>query len=41
MTEGGTKGAPKFPMPDIYKSLLTFYYHTNNKEALDAVTNNS
>ncbi|RKY98510.1 MAG: thioredoxin domain-containing protein [Ignavibacteriae bacterium] len=36
--EGGTKGAPKFPMPDIYKSLLTFYYHTNNKEALDAVT---
>ncbi len=36
--EGGTKGAPKFPMPDIYKSLLTFYYHTNNKEALEAVT---
>jgi len=35
--EGGTNGAPKFPMPDIYKSLLTFYYHTNNKEALDAV----
>jgi len=36
--EGGTNGAPKFPMPDIYKSLLTFYYHTNNIEALDAVT---
>jgi len=36
--EGGTKGAPKFPMPDIYKSLLTFYYHTNNKDALNAVT---
>jgi uncharacterized protein YyaL (SSP411 family) len=36
--EGGTNGAPKFPMPDIYKSLLTFYYHTNNKEALNAVT---
>ncbi len=36
-TEGGTKGAPKFPMPDIYKSLLTFYYHTNNKEALEAI----
>jgi uncharacterized protein YyaL (SSP411 family) len=35
--EGGTDGAPKFPMPDIYKSLLTFYYHTNNQEALDAV----
>ncbi|NNG27216.1 MAG: thioredoxin domain-containing protein [Ignavibacteriaceae bacterium] len=36
--EGGTNGAPKFPMPDIYKSLLTFYFHTNNKEALNAVT---
>ena len=36
-TEGGTKGAPKFPMPDIYKSLFTFYYHTNNKEALEAI----
>jgi uncharacterized protein YyaL (SSP411 family) len=36
--EGGTKGAPKFPMPDIHKSLLTYYFHTNNKEALDAVT---
>ena len=36
--EGGTKGAPKFPMPDIYKSLLTYYFHTNSKEALDAVT---
>ncbi len=37
LNEGGTKGAPKFPMPDIYKSLLRFYYHTNNKEALEAV----
>lgn len=36
--EGGTKGAPKFPMPDIYKSLLKYYYHTKNKEALNAVT---
>jgi len=36
--EGGTNGAPKFPMPDIYKSLLTFYFHTNNNEALNAVT---
>ena len=35
--EGGTNGAPKFPMPDIYKSLLTFYYHKGSDKALDAV----
>jgi uncharacterized protein YyaL (SSP411 family) len=36
-TNGGTKGAPKFPMPNIYQFLLTYHFHTNNPKALDAV----
>lgn len=35
---GGTKGAPKFPMPDIHQFLLTCYFHTKNPRALEAVT---
>lgn len=35
---GGTRGAPKFPMPDIYQFLLTYYFHTKNPKALEAVT---
>jgi uncharacterized protein len=35
---GGTKGAPKFPMPGIYQFLLTYYFHTKNPKALEAVT---
>lgn len=34
---GGTKGAPKFPMPDIHQLLLTYYFHTKENKALDAV----
>jgi uncharacterized protein YyaL (SSP411 family) len=37
-TNGGTKGAPKFPMPSIHQFLLTYHFHTNNFEALEAVT---
>jgi uncharacterized protein len=37
--EGGTMGAPKFPLPVIYEFLL-HYYHQNpeNSEILDAIT---
>jgi len=35
---GGTKGAPKFPMPNIYQFLLNYYFHTKDKKALEAVT---
>lgn len=35
---GGTGGAPKFPMPEIYQFLLTYYFHTKNPKALEAVT---
>jgi uncharacterized protein len=35
--EGGTKGAPKFPLPGIFESLLQFNYHTENENALQAV----
>jgi len=34
---GGTKGAPKFPMPNIYQFLLNYYFHTNDQKALEAV----
>jgi uncharacterized protein YyaL (SSP411 family) len=36
--KGGTKGAPKFPMPNIYEFLLAYNYHTNDPDALKAVT---
>lgn len=34
---GGTKGAPKFPLPNNYEFLLHYHYHTGNAEALDQV----
>jgi uncharacterized protein YyaL (SSP411 family) len=35
---GGTNGAPKFPLPNIYEFLLSYYYHSNETKALEAVT---
>jgi uncharacterized protein len=37
-TNGGTKGAPKFPMPSIHQFLMTYHFHTKNPKALEAVT---
>jgi len=34
---GGRIGAPKFPMPNIYNTLLQNYHATGNQEALDFV----
>ncbi|MCB0687197.1 MAG: thioredoxin domain-containing protein [Saprospiraceae bacterium] len=34
---GGSKGAPKFPMPNNYLYLLNYYGMTGDREALDAV----
>lgn len=31
---GGTKKAPKFPMPSVYRFLLRYYYVTHDKDAL-------
>jgi len=36
-TNGGTMGAPKFPLPNIYEFLLTYYYHSKEPKALEAV----
>ena len=35
---GGTNGAPKFPLPNIYEFFLSYNYHTKETKALDAVT---
>ena len=35
---GGTYGAPKFPLPNIYEFFLSYYYHTKDDKALVAVT---
>lgn len=35
---GGTMGAPKFPLPDIYEFFLAYYYHTKDGKTLKAVT---
>ncbi|HSW54441.1 MAG TPA: thioredoxin domain-containing protein [Ignavibacteriaceae bacterium] len=35
---GGTRGAPKFPMPSIHQFLLTYNFHIKNPKALEAVT---
>ena len=35
---GGTKGAPKFPMPNVYEFFLAYYFHTKDEQALNAVT---
>jgi len=37
-TEGGYRGAPKFPLPVGYLYLLHYHYLTQNKDALKAVT---
>jgi uncharacterized protein YyaL (SSP411 family) len=36
-SNGGTKGAPKFPMPDIYQFLLKYHFHSKDVKALEAV----
>ena len=36
-TNGGTKGAPKFPMPNIYQFLLTYHFHSKDPQALEAI----
>lgn len=35
---GGSKGAPKFPMPVVYEFLLQYHFHTKNKKALEDTT---
>ncbi len=37
MQKGGRKGAPKFPTPIVFETLLEIAYHTENEKALDAV----
>lgn len=36
--KGGRKGAPKFPMPNNYEFLLSYYHSTKDAKALEAVT---
>jgi uncharacterized protein YyaL (SSP411 family) len=36
LNAGGLKGAPKFPMPVIWESLLQHHFLTGNKNSLDA-----
>ncbi len=36
-TNGGTNGAPKFPMPGIYQFLLNYHFHTKESKAIEAV----
>ena len=36
-SNGGTNGAPKFPMPDIYQFLLKYRFHSKDSKALEAV----
>ncbi len=31
-TNGGTQGAPKFPMPSIYEFLMTYHFHTKDRK---------
>ena len=33
--DGGVQKSPKFPMPSVWQFLATYYYQTNNTEALD------
>ena len=35
---GGTQGAPKFPLPNIFEFFLSYNYHTKDARALEAVT---
>ena len=34
---GGTKGAPKFPMPSIYQFLMNYHFHSKDPRALEAI----
>jgi hypothetical protein len=34
---GGIKGAPKFPMPNIYQFLMDYYFHSKDPKAIDAI----
>ncbi|MCW8803577.1 MAG: thioredoxin domain-containing protein [Ignavibacteriaceae bacterium] len=36
-TNGGTKGAPKFPMPNIYQFLMDYNFHTKDPKAIEAI----
>jgi uncharacterized protein YyaL (SSP411 family) len=36
-TNGGTKGAPKFPMTNIYRFLMDHHFHSKDPKALEAV----
>ncbi len=38
LVEGGSKGAPKFPMPVVYEFLIRYYFQTKDKRVLDFVT---
>ncbi len=37
-SNGGTKGAPKFPMPSIFEFLMTYHFHTKDPNVLEAIT---
>ncbi|MBC3541505.1 thioredoxin domain-containing protein [Rufibacter sediminis] len=37
LKRGGTGGAPKFPMPSIWRFLLRYYHHSQNPAALEQV----
>jgi len=34
---GGTRGAPKFPMPSIYQFLMNYHFHSKDPNALEAI----
>jgi len=36
-TNGGTKGAPKFPMPNTYQFLMDYNFHTKDPKAIEAI----
>lgn len=38
LEKGGTRRAPKFPMPSIWRSTLQYYHLTQNAKALEATT---
>ncbi|MEA2042924.1 MAG: thioredoxin domain-containing protein [Bacteroidota bacterium] len=36
--DGGTEGAPKFPMPGLWEAMLNAYHHTGDQELLEQVS---
>jgi uncharacterized protein YyaL (SSP411 family) len=36
-TNGGTKGAPKFPMPNTHQFLMDYNFHTKDPKAIEAI----